>query len=63
MKTIQYTFWQDGDFFIGYLNNYPEYETQGYSKDELIENLKSLLVDVESNEIPFIKKVEELVVA
>ena len=63
MKTVQYTFWQDGEFFLGYLNEYPDYETQGYSKDELIENLKSLLLDVESNEIPFIKKVEELVIA
>jgi len=63
MKTVQYTFWQDGEFFLGYLNEYPDYETQGYSKDELIENLKSILADIESNEIPFIKKVEELVVA
>jgi hypothetical protein len=63
MKIVQYTFWQDGEFFIGYLNSYPDYETQAYSKDELIENLKSLLADIESNEIPFIKKVEELVVA
>ena len=63
MKVVQYTFWQDGEFFIGFLNNYPDYETQAYSKDELIENLKSLLTDIESNEIPFIKKVEELVVA
>ncbi len=37
--------------FIGFLNNYSDYETQGYSKDELIENLKSLLVDLESSEI------------
>jgi len=54
MKTIKYTFWQDGEFFIGFLNDYPDYETQGYSKDELFENLKSLLADIESKEIPFI---------
>ena len=63
MKTIQYTFWQDGEFFIGYLNDYPDYQTQGFSKEELIENLKDLLVNIESNEIPYIKKVEELVIA
>ncbi len=32
MKTVQYTFWQEGEFFIGYLNDYPDYETQGFSK-------------------------------
>lgn len=63
MRTMQYTFWQDGDFFIGYLNDYPDYQTQGYSKEELIENLKDLLNDLESEEVPFIKKVEELVIA
>jgi predicted RNase H-like HicB family nuclease len=63
MKNIKYTFWQDGEFFIGFLNDYPDYETQGFSKDELLENLKSLLKDIESEEIPFIRKVEELVIA
>ena len=63
MKTVQYTFWQDGEFFIGYLNEYPEYQTQGYSKEELLENLKDLLRDIESGEIPFIRKVEEMEVA
>ncbi len=63
MKTIKYTFWKDGEFFIGFLNDYPDYETQGYSKEELLENLKSLLTDIESEEIPFIRKVEEFAVA
>lgn len=63
MKTVQYTFWQDGEFYLGYLNDYPDYETQGYTKDELLENLKSLLIDIELGEIPFIRKVEEMVVA
>ena len=63
MRTIKYTFWQDGEFFIGFLNDYPDYETQGYSKTELLDNLKNLLEDIESEEIPFIRKVEELSIA
>jgi predicted RNase H-like HicB family nuclease len=63
MRTLEYTFWQDGEFFLGHLNDYPDYETQGYSKDELIENLKDLLVDLESEQIPFIRRVEELVLS
>ncbi|CAN5640629.1 hypothetical protein BH18ACI1_BH18ACI1_03020 [soil metagenome] len=63
MRSLKYTFWQDGEFFIGFLNDYPDYETQGFSKEELLENLKSLLIDIESNEIPFIRKVEELAIA
>ena len=63
MRTLEYTFWQDGEFFIGHLNDYPDYETQGYSKEELIENLKDLLVDLEANQIPFVLKGEELILA
>ena len=39
MKTVQFTSWQDGEFFIGFLNEYPDYQTQGLNKEELVENL------------------------
>jgi predicted RNase H-like HicB family nuclease len=63
MKTAKFTFWQDGDYYLGFLNEYPDYQTQGMSKEELVNNLKDLLVDLESGEIPYIRKVEDLVVA
>ena len=62
MRNVKYTFWQDGDFFLGYLNEYPDYWTQGFSKDELLENLKDLLTDFESREVPFVRRVEEMAV-
>jgi predicted RNase H-like HicB family nuclease len=63
MERRQFTYWQDGEFFLGFLNEYPDYQTQGYSKEELIENLIDLLKDMQSDEIPSIRKVEEFVVA
>lgn len=63
MKTLKFTYWKDGDYYLGFLNNYPDYETQGESKEELVSNLKDLLVDIESGEVPYIRKVEELLVA
>ncbi len=63
MRTVQYTFWQDGEFFIGYLNDYPDYHTQAFSKEELLENLQDIVKDIQSEEIPFIKKVEEMAIA
>ncbi|MEO6392742.1 MAG: type II toxin-antitoxin system HicB family antitoxin [Pyrinomonadaceae bacterium] len=63
MRKLAYTFWQDGDYFLGFLNDYPDYHTQAHTKQELLDNLKELLVDIESGEVPFIKKVEELTVA
>ncbi len=62
MKTVKFTYWQDGGFYIGFLNDYPDYQTQGKSKKELIAQLKDLLVDLESGEVPYVRKVEELLV-
>jgi hypothetical protein len=62
MKTLKFTYWKDVDFYLGYLNDYPDYQTQGMSKEELVANLKDLLVDLESGEVPYVRKVEELVV-
>ncbi len=53
MRTLLYTWWRDGDFYLGFFNSYPDYWTQGESKDELIENLTDLLTDLESGEVPF----------
>ncbi len=61
MKTTKFTYWQEGDYWLGFLNDYPDYQTQGMSKEELVNNLRDLLADLESGEIPYIRKVEELV--
>jgi len=36
---LQYTYWQDGDFFVGFLDDYPNDSTQGVSLAELEEAL------------------------
>jgi hypothetical protein len=36
---LEYTYRQDGKFFVGHLDEYPEYPTQGFSIDELELNL------------------------
>ncbi|MGD1155676.1 MAG: type II toxin-antitoxin system HicB family antitoxin [Terriglobia bacterium] len=63
MKTASFTYWQDGDYYLGFLNDYPDYQTQGMSKEELLNNLRGLLVDLQSGEVPYIRKVEKLVLA
>ena len=63
MRSMKFTFWREDDFYIGFLNEYPDYRTQGVSKEELVENLRDLLGDLESGEVPHVHKVEELLVA
>jgi len=36
---LEYTFWPDGEYFVGFLNDYPNDSTQGLSISELEEAL------------------------
>lgn len=60
---VRFIYWQDESDWIGYIENYPDYLTQGSSLDDLKEHLKDLYKDLTSGEIPFIRKVAELDVA
>ena len=46
MGKRKYVYWQDGDMWIGYLEEYPNYMSQGETLDELKENLKDILSDL-----------------
>lgn len=63
MKTLKFVYWQDEDFWLGHLQDYPDYLTQGESLEELKANLQDLYRDIESGEIPGIRRVDELNVA
>ena len=63
MKTIRYMHWQDEDMWLGYLEDYPDYMTQGETLEELQENLKDLYDDLTGGHIPGVRKVAELQVA
>ncbi len=52
MQTAKYVYWQDGDCWLGYMEEYPDYWTQGETLDDLIEQLKDLYLDVPADESP-----------
>ena len=60
MKTARYVHWQDGEMWLGYLEEFPDYLTQGESLTELEDNLRDLYLDLTSGEIPGVRKVAEL---
>jgi predicted RNase H-like HicB family nuclease len=63
MKTIRYVYWQDGDMWLGYLEEYPDYMTQGENLEELQVNLKDLHEELTSGHIPGVRRVAELRIA
>ncbi len=60
MQSIRYIYWQDEDMWIGYLEEYPDYVTQGTSLEDLKDHLRDLHQDLTSGAIPFVRKVAEL---
>lgn len=60
MSSLRYVHWQDGDRWIGYLEDFPDYVTQGETFEELQENLRDIYGDLTSGAIPCVRKVAEL---
>jgi predicted RNase H-like HicB family nuclease len=63
MQAIKFIYWQDDDFWLGYIQDYPDYMTQGETLEELKENLRDLYRDFTGGEIPGIRKVDDLVLS
>ena len=63
MKTIKYIYWQDSDMWLGYLDEFPDYMTQGVTHEELEENLRDIYEELTSGRIPGVRRVAELQVA
>ena len=59
----KYVYWQDDDMWLGYLEEYPDYWTQGETEEDLKENLLDIYQELTSGSIPNIRKVAELEVS
>ena len=60
MDKVRYVFWQDGEIWLGYLADYPDYRTQGENLDDLKEHLVDLHGDLTGGLVPCIRRVAEL---
>jgi hypothetical protein len=63
MKTVKFVYWKEDKARLGYLQEYPDYWTQGRSLKDLKDHLRDLYQDITRGEIPGIRKVEELVIS
>jgi len=62
MSTIKFIYWQEEDAWLGYLQDYPDYWTQGESLDDLKVHLADIYQDCSTGQIPNVRKVGELVI-
>ena len=45
MNKLRYVYWQDEQMWLGYLEEYPDYMTQGETIEELEENLRDIYAE------------------
>lgn len=63
METIRIVYWREQDgCWLGHLEAYPDYLTQGETLAELKENLKDILMELGSNAIPMVRVHEEMAI-
>jgi hypothetical protein len=60
MTGPRYVYWQDGRFWLGYLEEFPDYITQGESLEDLREHLRDLYADLSGGHIPAVRRVAGL---
>ncbi|HEW79785.1 MAG TPA: type II toxin-antitoxin system HicB family antitoxin [Phycisphaerales bacterium] len=56
----KYLYWKEGDMWLGYLEEYPDYMTQGQTMEELKENLRDIYAELTSGTIECVRRVAEL---
>jgi predicted RNase H-like HicB family nuclease len=62
--TTKFTYWKEDDGkYLGYLNQFPDHWTQGETLQDLKEHLRDLHEIFNSEEIPGIRREDELELA
>lgn len=63
LRTVKVVYWEEEGAWLGYLQDYPDYWTQGDNLDDLHDHLRDLYADITSGTLPGLRKVAELAVA
>jgi predicted RNase H-like HicB family nuclease len=63
MSIVKFIYWEDEGAWLGYVQEYPDYWTQGESLEDLKQHLESLYADLTTGELAGIRKVGELTIS
>ena len=63
MQTAKIVYWEEEGAWIGYLEEFPDYWTQGETLEDLESHLCDLYKDLTSDELPRIRRVADIAVA
>jgi predicted RNase H-like HicB family nuclease len=56
MQSVKIVYWEDDGAWIGYLDDYPDYWTQGSTLDDLRKHLKDLYWELTGGILPAVRR-------
>ena len=62
METLKFVYYKEKGKWVGWLEDYPDYRTQGITLKELKENLKDIYEDLNAGKVPNVRRHGELVI-
>jgi len=62
MEKKKFVYYEEDRMLVGWLEEFPDYRTQGETLEELQENLKDIYEELTSGCIPSVHRVGELVI-
>jgi predicted RNase H-like HicB family nuclease len=62
MEKKRFIYYREDDMWIGYLEEFPDYRSQGETLDELKENLKEIYQELNSGRVQNVRQVGELII-
>jgi len=62
MQKKKFVYYQEDDMWVGWLEEFPDYRTQGETLEELQENLRDIHQELTSGRIPCVHHVGELAI-
>ena len=63
MHRAKIVYWEEDGSWIGYLQEFPDYWTQGDTLEDLESHLRDLYADLASGDLPGIRRVADIAVA
>ncbi len=63
MRTTKIVYWEEDGSWIGYLQEFPDYWTQGDTWEDLESHLRDLYADLTSGDLLGIRRVADIAVA
>jgi len=62
MEKKKFVYYEEAKMLVGWLEEFPDYRTQGETLEELQENLKDIYAEITGGSIPAVHRIGELVV-